>query len=296
MQANQTTTATRGRLTLLALAVATLLAGAASAGDRPAERGRDDRGNTVPSFLSEPQFTRRFGDWHAVGTVTHSARGELIVGDYIGYDSADIDGDLNPVMIWQTGSTSAGIGGDVDLIISRRAHRAGVVLSFNGCIPNTTQSYHFVGLLQTNPAFTGAPASASTEPMLKGFGISFSTRWEQSDMLFVTRTFNGIPDAWNPVPDAVRPRLGADGFCARYRIERKSAMVRVFVNDRLVYEGAAPADVPLSAVVQTFDRPARFKSMDVWPDAEGHHGHSHHRPRQDDDDEGGAGLSPFGRR
>lgn len=250
-----------------------------------AER-EDDKGgakSAVPTYFVAPYLSGSIDRWWTIGTASRAANGAWTVGDFIGYDTADVDGDQNPQTVWYFGSPNANIGSDSDEIISKDAFKGNSVLAFTGCIPISTVSYNWVAMFVTNQAFTGAPASAFANPPFKAYDIGVATRWEEPGVLQVMRV---LPEAitsiqFVPISTTVSPALTSDGFCASYELRRQNGKVSVRINGVEVYsvDSISSLSDPRAVEVRTFERPATFSSL-KW---EGRKAKTHYDDDGDDE-------------
>lgn len=218
---------------------------------------------SLPTYFTQPQFTGVLDKWWTVGTVSKLQTGQILVGDYIGYDGNDSDGDLNPQTIWYWGDPYANIGSDSDLIISQRGYQNSVVLKYSGCIPYTTVSYNWVALFEPNQNFTGAPSSAFTTNPFKSYALAFVTKWEQPDNLFLWRVLPGNIQEYIPIPVENKPVFTDAGFCAEYKIIRKNNLISAYINNIKISELPNNDNILLNAEVRTFDRPALINSITI---------------------------------
>lgn len=242
---------------------------------------KDRTKSAVPTYFAAPYLSGSIDRWWTIGTVSKTSNGLWTVGDFIGFDTADVDDDQNPQTVWYFGSPSANIGSDSDEIISKDAFTGDAVFSFTGCIPLSTVSYNWVAMFVTNQAFTGAPSSAFTNPPFKAYDIGIGTRWEQPGVLQVMRV---LPEAittiqFVPVPTSVSPTLTSDGFCGSYELRRQNGKVSVKINGVQVFitDSISSLSDPRAIEVRTFERPATFSAL-KW---EGRKAKTH----ADDDDD-----------
>ena len=256
-------------LTVTTVLLAATITGVAFADtDVSRERERDgDDNQRVPTYSVQPYLTGLIGRWWTVGTVSRTTAGIWTVGDFIGYDTADVDGDMNPQTIWYFGAAGANIGSDSDGLISKDAYYGDSALKFTGCIPGTSVSYHWVAMFVPNQSFTGAPGTAFTNSPFKAYDVGLGTRWEEPGVLQVIRV---LPEAITtiqsvPLPAAVTPAYTADGFCGTYELRRQAGNVSVKVNGVKVFTAPSVSTVSGSRAIdiRTFERPATFSSL-VW--------------------------------
>ncbi len=113
------------------IAMATALASAAVSAESGDDRNEARSGakGSVATYLSQPQLTFAIDKFWGVGTAQVNAAKQIVVGDFVGYDASDVDGDGNAEQIWFTGSAAG--GNDSDLLISQRAFVGNVRLTFN---------------------------------------------------------------------------------------------------------------------------------------------------------------------
>jgi hypothetical protein len=107
------------------------------------------------------------------------------------------------------------------------------------------------------------PSSPNTANPAAAWQLTFSTRWDRPNSLFVFRDAGTSPE-WVEVPVADAPALSPMGYCGSYRLVVRGSEVRAFVNDTLVYRGAAYGTrAEVAAYAQSFDRPITFGSLNV---------------------------------
>ena len=114
-----------------AIAVVTALASVTVSADSGDDRNEARSGTkgSVATYLTQPQLTFAIDKFWGVGTARLNAAKQIVVGDFVGYDAADVDGDGNAEQIWFTGSAAG--GNDSDLLTSQRAFVGNVRLTFN---------------------------------------------------------------------------------------------------------------------------------------------------------------------
>lgn len=237
------------------IAMATALASAAVSAESGDDRNEARSGakGSVATYLSQPQLTFAIDKFWGVGTAQVNAAKQIVVGDFVGYDASDVDGDGNAEQIWFTGSAAG--GNDSDLLISQRAFVGNVRLTFNACIGITRLSYQYIAIGFSNPSFTGAPGSAVTNPPANGYEIGFMTRWEDQSSLHIWRDSASTV----AVPPPAGPVATADGYCAAYELRRTNNQVVARVNGATVYAGPAfTATGPTAIFVRTWDTPIKL--------------------------------------
>lgn len=182
----------------------------------------------VSPYSPRAQFEGTQGYWHYFGSVQFDGRNvPTTIGDHYGWDPLDSDGDGN-VICTVSGDSAC----DGDLVVSSIASENDVFLKFDGCISQTSYSYHWVGLHKPEPAFSGVPDSRVG--LVQRVELAFMTRWEYPNVIGVRRETE-----WIPIPESVAPAHGPAGFCGSYFLKQKRDRVYAYVNGALVYEGRA---------------------------------------------------------
>jgi hypothetical protein len=214
---------------------------------------RAEPANAVPTYTAKPNLVRGVGRFWAAGTVTKNAAGQILVGDTLGSDSSDADGDGNVESVWSTGTPLN--GADVDLLFSKWAFEENARLRFDACIGVTYVSYQWIALYFSNPAFNGAPGSYAANPPTRGYEIGFLTRWEDPSTVHIWRD----SPVTTPIPNSVGLTLGPEGYCAAYELRRKNGRAMAFVNGTKVFDEPAKTTTGSIAVsVRSWEGPIKM--------------------------------------
>ena len=183
------------------------------------------------------------GNWRTFGTAT-LVGGTLTVGDNIGYDPGDSDGDCNfEGYLYSTGTA------DVDVAVYSQTYTQPISFSWSGCIGSTAYSYMFAGLGFADSAFTGAQGSSHLP--VGAPDITFMTRWEFPGQLFVF----GSEGAAASGVQVVSATQSAGGMCGAFEVRSGSSQVSAYFNGSLVYQGASTSNVARVPYFRSWDVP-----------------------------------------
>jgi hypothetical protein len=199
----------------------------------------------VPTVVSQPTSSPNYIKY---GTVSFGDPQQFpwVIGDYLGVDPSDSDGDGNIQNSWFNPT-----GLDGEILIGLKAGTQDVRLAWSGCIEPTATSQHWVGLAPPNPAFTGLPLS-QIQPYM-GTDIGFSTVFLQPGRLTIYRAITS--QTWTPIDLAIAspdPQTGA--FCGNFELLRVGSEVVAKFNGAEVYRGPSQTvGSNLTAYSQVYD-------------------------------------------
>lgn len=196
------------------------------------------------------------GAWRAFGTAS-LAGGTYTVGDTVGYDTGDVDGDCNPLNTWFTGSASAGNGFDSDLMTyTPLVPNAPIDMSWDGCIGAASDLQHSVGIAASDPLFTGEAGSGRL-PAQGYYDLAFLTRSTSNSGLWVSALVNG-----NEMPFRVADAgQTSGGYCGSFRLVSDAIGRSAYFNGSVVLQ-APPVSLTGKIVsVFTFDRPTTLSNI-----------------------------------
>lgn len=197
--------------------------------------------------------------WQVYGTKSLQG-GTLTIGDYVGYDASDSDGDGNPYYVWYEGSPSLGAIGDYDDAVTVSEFAAPLTLTWTGCFPTTGSGYNNIVLGKANPNFTGARGSQQYM-IQQDFG--FSTRWDYGSQL--NTFYNRIHEnsAGYNVTKVASATASNNTFCGNYKIVWANDKVQFYYNGAKVNEQSYPYTGPVKLVVRSFERPHTITAMTI---------------------------------
>lgn len=192
-------------------------------------------------------------NFHGSGAV---AGGTLTVGDNIGYDTSDSDGDGNPYnLLFGSASTTAtsGQGVDYDEAVTVAEFSPPFKLSWTGCFPATSYGYNNIFLGRKNPSYTGA-AGSKQYLITQEFG--FSARWDYSGLNSV------VLNAGNyDIQKVSAAALSGNNYCGDYRIDWANDQLEFYFNDTKIRTQKYPFIGPVSILVRSFERPHSITAM-----------------------------------
>lgn len=193
--------------------------------------------------------------WRIYGT-GGMAGGTLTIGDNIGYDRSDSDGDGNPYNVWYEGAPTAAQGVDYDDAVTLNTFTAPLTLSWSGCFPVTQYGYNNIVLGKANAGFTGG-ANSRQYPIQQELG--FTARWDYGSTLntFVNNSGNY----------AVRGVSGAtpsnNAFCGDFRIVWANDVAQFFYNGTKVNEQRYAYTGPVKLIIRSFERPHTLTAITI---------------------------------
>jgi hypothetical protein len=247
----------RSRFSLLTLALGYSIATA------PMAQNNNNGNGPINSFQNMPNLMFSIQDFYASGTVYASGNSQIVIGDHIGRDYSDADGDGNPEMIWEYGSPYIGAA-DGEFLFSRKSYRGNFRFKADACIGVTYVSYQFLGAVKLNNAFSGAPLSLTPlNPVISGYSLAFLTRWEDPTALYLFHD-NGA----YRIPDSLTPAMTNGAICANYSITRNQGVIRALVNGVQVFERSLQNpenEWPLAFAVRSWDSPVTISNWSLKP-------------------------------
>lgn len=192
--------------------------------------------------------------WNIYGTANLSG-GTLTIGDNIGYDRTDSDGDGNPYNVWYPAGVTADQGVDYDEAVTVGEFVAPLRLSWTGCFPSTSYGYNNIFLGRKNTAFTGA-ANSRQYLITQEFGLT--ARWDYNGLNTVVLNAGN----YDVQPITAASRTGSN-YCGDYRIEWANDVIQFYYNGTKVREQRYAYAGPVSIVVRSFELPHTITVMSI---------------------------------
>ncbi len=195
------------------------------------------------------------GEWifYASGGVQG---GTLTVGDSVGYDTADVDRDLNPYNAWFGTGATTGQGVDYDEAITALDFTPPLSITWTGCFPATRYGYNNIFVGRRNTEFKGATGS-KLYPINQEFG--FTQRWDYSGLNTIVTT-GSRTDVQAVSAASVN---SSQKYCGDYRIDWSNDVLDFYFNGAKVRTQAYAYQGPFAILVRSFDLSHTITAMQV---------------------------------
>ena len=186
------------------------------------------------------------GNWRTFGTAAMSGD-TLTIGDNIGNDPGDRDGDCNPEAYLFPASASSAV--DSEWAVYSQSYTQPISFSWSGCIGSTELSVMGVGLGFVNPLFTGA--QNSNQFPIGQWDVVFMTRYDRPGKLFVYSTESGALVG----SEVTAATSSTAGMCGSFEVRSGGGRASAYFNGSQVYLAASPSASARVPYVRSYDKP-----------------------------------------